>query len=387
VTSIAAEPYGALKRHLGITGGTTAIYDLIQQLAMPEQWYLDRFEVDVVDVTRAYSLDTSGWQDWELNDGTWAKIPPWFELERDGNDWVCRGEDGTVLGRKPESGQFFDQTYFPMEKVDAAEYEHPEKYAGNTIWAKLPRPLAHLSGDPEFPRLLGEAARDLYENTDYAIMMNSGTSLFESAQFLRRTDNLLMDLAADRRNTEILLDRVLEMNLASVGKQLDAAGPYVNVIKLNDDLGVQNRPFMSPAMFRDIFKPRFKVMYDMIRKKRPDIAIFLHSCGSIAPLLPDLIDIGLDIINPVQTSAADMDPGVLKREYGKDLVFWGGGVDTQGSLPFGTPEDVAEDVEGKIEEFAPGGGFMFAACHNITPGVPPENIVSMFDTFRKFRDY
>jgi uroporphyrinogen decarboxylase len=197
----------------------------------------------------------------------------------------------------------------------------------------------------------------------------------------------MVDLLVDRKNVEKLLDKLMEMNMANLERQLDAFGPYLHVLKLNDDLGGQSGPLISPAIFREVFLPCYRVMYDLIKKKNPDIFIFLHSCGSIYPFLGDLIDIGLDALNPVQTSAKDMEPERLKREFGKDLTFWGGGVDTQQVLPFGTPQDVARDVEEKMKALGPGGGFIFNPSHNIAPGVPPENILAMFEAFKRFRDY
>lgn len=386
-TSISAVAYGRLKRHLGIDTGQVVIADPIQQLTMPEQWYLDRFGIDVVDVTREYALDSAGWPDFELADGSVAKMPPWINVERDGADWICRGTDGTILARLPSNGYFFHQTFWPMTESEPEEYEHPENYLPKTMWAAMPRPLARLAKDPKFPELLGNAAKKLHDETDYALMLNSGVSLYETAQFLRRTDNVLMDLAADRANLERLLDRILEMMLASLKRQLDAAGPYVQIVKVNDDLGMQSGLMFSPEMFREIFKPRYKALFDLIKSTSPGVYIFMHSCGSVYEVLGDLIDVGLDILNPVQTTAANMEPERLKREFGKHLTFWGGGVDTQHVLPFGTPEEVRADVTAKMRAFAPGGGFVFNESHNIVPGVPPENILAMFETVKELRDY
>ncbi len=389
--TISAVAYSGLKRHLGIEEGTTAVYDVVQHQAMPEQWYLDRFGVDVVDVTREWCLDTANWHDWELPDGSPARIPPWIadRLERDEKrgGWIYRDAEGDVLGRMPPGGHFFDQEYWPLADVDPEEYAKAERYIPKGMWSAIASPLAHLSGDPEYPRLLGEAAKKLYEETDYAILMNAGCNLFEGAQFLRRPDNLLMDLVTDRKNIERLLDRILELNLASLERQLDAAGRYVQIVMVGDDLGTQSAPFISTQMFREVFKPRYRVMYDFIKKKQPGIFIFLHSCGAISPLLGDLIDVGLDIINPVQTSATNMEPDRLKREFGKDITFWGGGADVQSVLPFGTPGDVAAEVEKNLDTLAPGGGFVFAAGHNIGPEVSPENILAMYEAFRQHRNY
>ena len=389
-TTIAAVPYAGLKRLLGVEGGTVAVYDMLQQLACPEQWYLDRFEVDLIDATREFSLDTSEWQDWELSDGSMSKIPPWIKgLERENGGWVYRHEDGTILGRMPPppGDHFFDQAHWPMADVGVEEYDRPERYMTRMLWTAMARHPGPLVREPAYPDLLRKVTKKLYEETDYAVVLNTGVSLFETAQFLRRTDNVLMDLIADRKNLERLLDRILDMNLAALERMLDACGPYIHVVKVNDDWGMQDGLLISQQMFREVFKPRHKVMYDFIKQKQPDAFIFLHSCGSVYDVLGDLIDIGLDIINPVQTSAAKMEPERLKRDFGKDITFWGGGLDTQQVLPFGTPQEVKADVKRKIDALAPGGGFVFTQSHNIAPGVPPENVLAMFEAFKEHRDY
>lgn len=389
-TTIAAVPYAGLKRLLGVNEGPVAVYDVIQQLACPAQWYLDRFEVDVVDATREFSEDTTGWKDWELSDGTWTKIPPWVKgLEKQDGSWVVRDEEGTILGKMPPApaNHFFDQTYWPMADVDPEEYDNLDKYMPKMLWTVMARNPGPLARSPEYPELLRRATKKLYEETDYAIMLNTGLALFETTWFLRGVDNVLMDLIADRENLERLLDRILERNLASLERLLNACGEYIQVIKLNDDMGMQNGLMVSHQLYQEVFKPRQKEMFDFIKQKQPGVFIWLHSCGSVYEIIPDLIEIGLDILNPVQTTAANMEPERLKREFGKDITFWGGGVDTQKVLPFGTPEEIDADVQEKIRTFAPGGGFVFTQSHNIAPGVPPENVLAMFEAFKRYRDY
>jgi uroporphyrinogen decarboxylase len=386
-TTISAVAYNRLRDHLGISGGPIAVYDVVQHLTMPEPWYLERFEIDVIDVTHAHCMDTTGWLDWALRDGSPAKIPPWIKLEKDNDTWVFRDEDGVALAVMPEDGDYFDQSLWPLYEADAEEYAHPERHLMKNMWSAMPRPLMNRALEPDFPELLRDAARALYEDTDYAIMLNAGVSLFETAQYLCRTDQLLLELLTERAKVETLLDRLLELSLAKLEVLLEAAGPYVHVIKINDDFGIQAGPMISPKLFREVFKPRHKEIYDFIKQKQPDMHILLHCDGSIYPLIPDLIEIGLDILNPVQTSTANMDPVQLKREFGQDLAFWGGGIDTQYILPWKTPQEVADDVRRNVEILAPRGGFIFSHIHNITPDVPPENIVAMFDAFGEVRDY
>jgi uroporphyrinogen decarboxylase len=199
-------------------------------------------------------------------------------------------------------------------------------------------------------------------------------------------DNFLADLATERKRIESFLDRLVEIHIQGLEPFLKAVGPYVQVIWMGDDLGMQMGPFMSPRMFQEVLKPRYKAIYDEVKKKS-GLPIMLHSCGSIYRLLPDLIEMGVDIINPVQVSAAEMDPVRLKDDFGQDVVFWGGGVDTQNVLSRKGPDEVRQDTGEKMRVFSPGGGFVFNPVHNIQADVPPENILAMYDAFCAERGY
>ncbi len=165
-------------------------------------------------------------------------------------------------------------------------------------------------------------------------------------------------------------------------KYLGAVGEYINIIGFGDDLGMQTGPQMSPKMYREFFKPRHKVLWNHAKKLCPHIKVSLHCCGGVYPLLRDLIEAGLDAINPVQFNCTDMQVARLKREFGKNLVFWGGGCDTQYILKSGTPEQIRQHVKEQVEMLAPGGGYVFQQVHNILADVPPENIVAMFEAVR-----
>ncbi|MBC8386671.1 MAG: hypothetical protein H8E13_01280, partial [Actinobacteria bacterium] len=149
----------------------------------------------------------------------------------------------------------------------------------------------------------------------------------------------------------------------------------------------QNNLLISPSTYRKYIKPRQKKLNSLIKEKKSDIFIFYHSCGSIYEIIPDLIEVGVDALNPVQVSAANMDTKRLKKEFGKDITFWGGGIDTQRVLPFGTPHDVKEEVRKRIDDLAPGGGFVFATVHNIQAEVPPQNIMAMWDALQEYGKY
>jgi uroporphyrinogen decarboxylase len=196
----------------------------------------------------------------------------------------------------------------------------------------------------------------------------------------------MLDIGYNNRLINHLLDRMTEIHLENLRRYFDAVDNRIQVIYVADDLGTQNNLWMSPDSYRKIFKPRHAKIYSYI-KDRSDCFIFLHSCGAIYDLIPDLIDIGVDIISPVQTSAKGMEPERLKREFGKKLTFWGAGIETQTVLPKGSPEDIRHQVKERIRILGPEGGFVFNTVHNIQPDVSPENIMAMFDALVEFRDY
>ncbi len=175
-----------------------------------------------------------------------------------------------------------------------------------------------------------------------------------------------------------LMDRLLANKRAYWEKVLGEVGDLLDVVQEGDDLGTQTSLLISPAMYRTFIKPREKELFAFIRR-RTDAKLFFHSCGAIHPLIPDLIEVGVGILNPVQFTASGMDARRLKREFGRDLVFWGGGIDTQHMLPYGSPQQIREAVRRQKETLSPGGGFVLAAVHNIQADVPPENLMAFMD--------
>jgi uroporphyrinogen decarboxylase len=192
-----------------------------------------------------------------------------------------------------------------------------------------------------------------------------------------------MDLALDSPVGQAVLQKVLEQKLAYWDHALTEVADEIVVAAEADDLSSQNGMIMSLEMYRRHLKPLHRQLFSFIKSKAPRAKLFFHSCGSVHDLIPDLIDVGVDILNPVQVSAAKMDTAALKRQFGRDLVFWGGGVDTQRVLPFGTPQQVKDEVRRRIDDLAPGGGFVFAAVHCIQEDVPPQNIQAMWEALRE----
>jgi len=383
-SGISAIAYGNLKKHLGLTQGGTRVYDVVQQLAEPEDFLLDRFRIDAVDIGRAFNTEASAWQPTILCDGQPALYPAWFHPERQADgSWIARMKDGLDIAHMPARVTFYDQTYFPYLDDYPADFRDLSTEMGRVLWAALVHSPWDHAGDPGFWDTLRAKALELRRTTDRALMLVIGCNLFEWGTFLRRMDNFLMDLVAEPEKVEALLDALMERHLANLEQACRAVGDVADIIRFGDDLGTNGGPFMSPNTYRELFKPRHMMLCDYVHK-HSKMKTFLHSCGSIRAVLPDLIEAGFDVINPVQTTCKGMEAEGLKADFGKDICFWGGGCDTKFVLPKGSPQQVKEDVKRRLDIFLPGGGFVFNTVHNILPDVPPQNIVAMFEAVEEF---
>ncbi len=381
-TSIQAVAYNNLKKYLGIKGGETKINDTIQQCVIPEQWFLDRFQIDVVDLSRTFGDDPSDWKDWDLPDGSPARLLTWIKMERRHNMTVIVNEEGEEICQMPDSAYYFDQSVWPLMGVQKDDFDDLPQYMRKVMWTYLADPMWSKSGKSNFYTTMRENAKKLYEETDYAIMAPFGGSIFEYEQYLYRTDELLMNLITHKSEMEKMTAKLTEIYMEILPKFLDAVSPYAQIIRMGDDLGIQSGPIISPKLYRDIYFPYHKKMFQMVKEKT-DMYVYFHSCGAISEFIPDLIEAGVDILNPVQITAEGMEAEKLKKEFGKDIVFWGGGCGTQRVLPQGTPEEVRTDVRKNTKIFMKDGGFIFNQVHNILADVPPENIVAMFDEVNK----
>jgi uroporphyrinogen decarboxylase len=230
---------------------------------------------------------------------------------------------------------------------------------------------------------LAEGARSFRAKTDRAILGLFGGNLLEMGQFYYRMDNFLMMLAGEPERAHRFLDALVEIHMRNLERFLGAVGGYIDVIVFGDDLGAQNSPQISPRMYREFFKPRHAMLWARA-KQLANVRVMLHCCGAVRQLLPDIIEAGLDAINPVQISCRGMEAAGLKRDFGKDLTFWGGGCDTQKSLPSSTASEVRDHVLHQCQTLAPGGGFVFQQVHNIMALVPTENIIAMYDAVREY---
>ena len=383
-SGISAIAYYNLKGYLGITEGHTRVYDVVQQLAQPEEEILDRFGVDVLDIGRMFNPRDEDWYDVTLPQGIPVQFPAWFRpVQQPDGVWDAFDPDGTRIATMPVGATFFDQTYFPYPDGYPENYSDLPNEMPKIHWAGLAHSPWDHAGEPDFWQQLRERAISLRASSDRALVIVAGCNLFEWGTFLRRIDNFLMDLILNPTDVERLLDALMEQHLVTLEKVCQAIGDVADVLRFGDDLGMDTGPFMSPEVYQKLFKPRHTMLCDYV-KKHSQMHTFLHCCGSIYKLLPDLIEAGYDIINPVQINTRDMEPERLKKEFGRDITFWGGGCDTRHVLNQKQPSEVKDHVKRLLDIFAPGGGFVFNTVHNILPDVPPENIVAMFEAIDEF---
>jgi uroporphyrinogen decarboxylase len=349
-TTIVAEGYERLKRHLGVTAATKMIDETFRLVRVDEA-----VAVRLGSDTRP--LLSKGPSNW-----TPPPSPPGTSIDIWGITWkqVYYG-DGCY---------YWESIGHPLAE---ATIEDLECYP----W---PDPL-----DPGYTAGVAEEARSLHEGTTHAIVADGGFKAFwELAFLLRGLEQLLMDLVENPEFVEALLAKLLEINLAGTARFLDLAGRYIQVFRTADDLATQQGLLMSPATFRRLLKPVYKQFFGFV-KSRTEAKIFYHSCGNVTGLLDDFIEIGVDAINPVQVSAMG-DTRSLKARFGDRVTFWGG-IDTQHALPHGSVSDVEAEVRLRIRDLAPGGGYVLASVHNMQPDVPPKNIVAMAEATRRYGVY
>ena len=383
-SGISAIAYTRLVKHLGMDHARTQVYDTVQELARPSEEVLNLFRADALDIHRAFDAEDHNWYPIALADGSAAEYPVWTKVspQPDGS-FHFYGTEGELVGMKPVGGTFYDGTLFPYLSGYPDHFRDLEKDMSRSIWAAMKMSPWHLSDQPGFWKNLRDGVKRLRETSDRALIIGLGCNLFEWGSFLRRMDNFLMDIYLDPVNVERLLDAMMQVHLEKLARVCESVGDLVDFAKFGDDLGMDTGPFMEPEVYRTLFKPRHTMLCEYV-KKNSSMHTYLHSCGSIYSIIPDLLDAGFEVLNPVQTNAAGMDPAVLKREFGKDVTFWGGGIDTRSVLNFGTPQQVKDQVKERLEIFAKDGGYVFNTVHNILPEVPPENIVAMFEAVEEF---
>jgi len=381
-SGISAVAYARLRTFLGLPARPIRVYDPIQQLAIVDDDVLDRFGVDTLELGRGFALDDACWADWTLPDGTPCQMPAWALPEREAGRWILRSRrSGRVIAQMPDGALYFEQTHYPFAE-GTPDYRALAGSFSEAMWTGVASPPGPLVEGDDGPRRLADGAQNLRRRSERAIIGLFGGNLLELGQFLYRNDNFFLLLAGEPSHAHDFLDHALELHLHNLEGFLAAVGPSIDVIVFGDDLGMQSGPQMSPAMYREFFKPRHARLWGQA-KRLADVKVMLHCCGGVRELLPDLIEAGLDAINPVQISCRGMDAAGLKRDFGRDLTFWGGGCDTRTVLPDGSPDAVRRHVREQISLLAPGGGFVFQQVHNILANVPPANVVAMLEAARE----
>jgi uroporphyrinogen decarboxylase len=356
VTGIHVVAYRRLRQALGLPPGDGQLCDSIQQLALPDNDLLGRLGVDVRGL---FPLNSHNWN---------------VREEEDSESWRYHDEWGITHRRPKPDGLYYSIVQVPLPRPDVSAAE----MAAHT-WPDM--------GDPQRIAGLRELAVQ-YRARGYGVVLKSPfAGMFEMAQRIVGMENCLIMMASDPPLAATLLDRMLGLKLAFWEMALPELADSVDVVAEFDDYGTQTSQLISPRMYRQQLKPRLRTLFARIKQLAPEAKLFFHSCGNVRPILPDLIEIGVEILNPVHVRASGMEPAALKHDFGDALVFWGGGVDTQGVLPAGTPQEVKDDVRRNVEALAPGGGYVFSPVHNLQADVPVENLMAMWEALQEYGAY
>lgn len=347
-TGITNGAYQNFRQHLGLSREEPEWADVIQQIVIPSAEIMQLIDVD----TRGLFPLTSHNRD------------VYSKLRDAGERWEYHDEWGFTHHFPKQNGYWFSIVGHPMENLA------PDDALVDTY--NWPDPL-----DPERTAGLRERAIRFREEGKLVMIKGLCAGIFEMQQRIRGVTNALIDPFLYPEFSDRLIGKLADLKIQFWEKALGELADVVDVVAEADDYGTQESQLVSPDHFRQYYKPHIARIIKTIRDSAPGAKVMFHSCGNIRPLLPDFIETGIDIINPVHVNAAGMEPYQLKKDFGSELVFWGGGVDTQKVLPEGSPSDVMDDVKRNIDALAPGGGFVFATVHNIQAEVPAANIAAM----------
>ena len=377
---------------LDAPGTPVKILEPFQMLGEIKPDLLDALGIDTAQVAgtgTAFGFKLEGWKEWQTFGGTPALVPAGFNTRTAPNGDLLLYPQGDLSAspsaRMPQGGFYFDVIVRqePLKEENLRVEDNLEEFSSITD-----QELEHYR----------RTAEELYTQTDKALVLNLGAlALGNIARVpgpslikpkgIRDIEEWYISLTSRRDHIYKIFERQTEINLANLQKIYQVVGNRVTVAYLTGtDFGAQHGPFVSPATYRQLFLPFHKQVNDWVHHNT-QWKTFIHSCGSVWALLEDFIAAGFEILNPVQCSAANMDPFELKKKFGDRLTFWGGGVDTQHTLPFGTPEDVRSQVRERIRAFGPGGGFVFNAIHNVQALVPVENVLAMYQAAREYGCY
>jgi hypothetical protein len=394
VTGMQVSTVYQLRQALGLDAPETPVkvIEPYQMLGEIKPDLIEALGVDVVGVMGTETLfgfKNENWKPWTTFDGTPVLVPEHFNTDPEANGDILMYPEGDrsapASGRMPKDGWYFDTIIRqpPIDDDQLKVEDNLEEFGPITD-----EELAHFRTETE----------RLYTETDKAIMASFGGTAFGDIALvpapwlkyprgIRDVAEWYISTVTRRDYVYRVFERQCEIGLANLERIYQAVGDRVTVVFITGtDFGTQKGPFISPETYRELYQPFHKQVNDWVHQ-HTSWKTFIHSCGSVMALLPDFIEAGFDILNPVQCSAANMDPAELKQRFGDRFTFWGGGVDTQGTLPFGAPDDVRREVRSRIKAFAPGGGFVFNTIHNVQAQIPVENVLALYETVREYGSY
>jgi uroporphyrinogen decarboxylase len=357
-TGITNTAYQNLRKHLGLTVSNPVWSDVIQQIVIPSEEILNELNVDTRGV---FPLTSHNWD-------VYSKL-------KDAGEYYEYFDEWGFTHHFPKNGFWFSLVKHSMDTVDFESEGVIEKFA----WPDA-------GNKQRFVEMREKAIQFRNQNK---IVMTKGlcAGLFEMHQRVRGMENAMLDPFLFSVNSDKLVGKLADLKIEFWDALLNELGDVVDIVGEGDDYGTQQSQLIDPEQFREYYKPHFERVLSFIKKKSPNVKIMFHSCGNVRPIIPDFIKIGIDILNPVHITATGMEPVQLKKDFGNEIVFWGGGVDTQKVLPSGNLQEVADDVKRNIAALAPGGGFVFSTVHNIQAEVPPQNIVAMMTALKEFGKY
>lgn len=378
-SGISVFAYARLAGHLAAGGSRSAVraatarprvFDLYQMLAEVAPEIAARFGADCLLVNRpavAFGIANKDWKRWHLHDGTEVEVPGGFFPEATPEGGYFLRRNGEVIAEMPARGFYFDR----VEKYPGALHPELDSWEPPRLSAA---DLAHYEGEAARLQCATDKALVIALGPPFELFCGLGSGGFE---------DWMITFASEPHYVTALYRKLTDAWLENLEALHGAVGDRVQVLQFADDFGTQAAPFLSVSSFRELVMPAYKRGLDWIHQ-RTNWKVLLHSDGAIFPLLPSLVEMGVDILNPVQTTAAGMDPRRLKAQFGDRLAFWGGSCDCQHTLVRGTPAQVAAEARAHLEALSPGGGHVFASVHNVQAGVPPENLVALFDTALDF---
>jgi uroporphyrinogen decarboxylase len=351
-TGIAGKAYQNLLRQLGLPTEDPEWADTVQQIVVPSDKVLRILQAD----TRGLLPLTS--HNWDV----------WKKLQDAGDVWEYNDEWKFIHHFPKQEGNWFSLVKHPMEHLsfpgaeDINRFEWPAAGERRRIAGLYKQAVTHLNDDK------------------IVILKGLCAGIFEMHQRIRGMTNALLEPFIHPEFSDLLAGKIADLKIEFWDMALNELADVVDIIAEGDDFGTQDSQLIDPGQFRLCYKKHTARVLRFIREKAPRAKIMFHSCGNVRPLIADFIEMGVDILNPVHINAAGMEPVQLKKDFGRDIVFWGGGIDTQRVLPTGSLQEISADVSKNIDALAPGGGFVFATVHNIQGEVPPQNILRMWQT-------